>query len=153
MALQLLLAPGRNDQIGHLWRQEAPQPAHAFDFAYLVDDALFELLVESGKLLGLRPQLAGLLLHKSVGLLKLARPVAQFVQQPRVLDGNDRLGREVLHQFDLLISEWVHLVTEEREHSDCRSLTEKRHGKRGPIAGGLLVADAPYSGSASTSGM
>jgi hypothetical protein len=25
--------------------QEPPQPAHAFDFAYLVGDALFELLV------------------------------------------------------------------------------------------------------------
>ena len=45
MAFELLLAPGRNDQIGHLRRQEAPQPAHAFDFVYLVGDALFELLV------------------------------------------------------------------------------------------------------------
>ena len=46
MAFELLLAAGRNDQISHLRRQEAPQPAHAFDFAYLVGDALFELLVE-----------------------------------------------------------------------------------------------------------
>ena len=39
-------APRRDDQIGHLRRQETPQPAHALDFAYLVGDALFELLVE-----------------------------------------------------------------------------------------------------------
>ena len=32
-------------EISHLWRQKAPQPAHALDFAYLVGDALFELLV------------------------------------------------------------------------------------------------------------
>ena len=38
-------APGRHDQISHLRRQEAPQPTHALDFAYLVGDALFELLV------------------------------------------------------------------------------------------------------------
>ena len=46
MAFELLLTPGRNDQISHLRRQEAPQPAHALDFAYLVGDALFQLLVE-----------------------------------------------------------------------------------------------------------
>ena len=45
MAFELLLAPRGNDQIGHLRRQEAPQPAHALDFAHLVSDALFELLV------------------------------------------------------------------------------------------------------------
>ena len=46
MAFQLLLSPGRDDQISDLWRQETSQPAHALDFAYLVGDALFELLVE-----------------------------------------------------------------------------------------------------------
>ena len=45
MAFELLLGTGRNDQISHLRRQEAPQPAHALDFAHLVGDALFELLV------------------------------------------------------------------------------------------------------------
>jgi hypothetical protein len=39
------VAAGCNDQISHLRRQEAPQPAHALDFTYLVGDALFELLV------------------------------------------------------------------------------------------------------------
>ena len=75
MAFQLLLAAGRDDQISHLRRQEAPQPAHALDFAYLVGDALFELLVE---------------------LLNLFCSLAQFFEQPRVLDGNDGLRSKVL---------------------------------------------------------
>ena len=33
------------------------------------------------------------------------RLLAQFVEQPRVLDGDDRLGGEVLDQFDLLVGE------------------------------------------------
>jgi hypothetical protein len=45
MTFELLLASRRNDQISHLRRQEAPQPAHALDFAHLVGDTLFELLV------------------------------------------------------------------------------------------------------------
>ena len=45
MAFQLLLAPRRHNQISHLRRQEAPQPAHALDFVYLVGDAMFKLLV------------------------------------------------------------------------------------------------------------
>jgi hypothetical protein len=44
MAFELLLAPGRDDQISHLRRQEAPKSAHAFDFAYLVGDPPFEVL-------------------------------------------------------------------------------------------------------------
>ena len=42
MALELLLAAGRHNQISHLRRQEAPQPAHALDFAHLVGDALLQ---------------------------------------------------------------------------------------------------------------
>ena len=46
MAFELLLCTGRDDQVSYLWRQEASQPAHAFDFAYLVGDALFKMLVK-----------------------------------------------------------------------------------------------------------
>ena len=31
--------------------------------------------------------------------------LAQLVEQPRVLDGDDRLGGEVLHQLDLFVRE------------------------------------------------
>ena len=81
MAFELLLAPRRNDQISHLRRQEAPQPAHALDFAYLVGDALFELLVE---------------FDDFCDCASLLGSLAQFVQQSRVLDGDDGLSGEVL---------------------------------------------------------
>jgi hypothetical protein len=65
MAFELLLVSRRNYQISHLRRQEAPQPAHALDFAYLVGDALFELLVE---------------------FLHILCPLPQFIQQVYIFD-------------------------------------------------------------------
>ena len=44
--------------------------------------------------------------------------LAQLVQQPRVLDGDDRLGREVLHQLDLLVGKWPHLLAVDIEAAD-----------------------------------
>jgi hypothetical protein len=41
-----------------LWRQKAPQLAHSFDFANLVGDALFELLIELLDLFGPLPKLS-----------------------------------------------------------------------------------------------
>ena len=38
------------------------------------------------------------------------RALAQFVEQPRVLDGDDGLGGEVLHQRDLLVGERFNLL-------------------------------------------
>ena len=35
----------------------------------------------------------------------LLKQFAQLVEQPRVLDGDDGLGSEILHQFDLLFGE------------------------------------------------
>jgi hypothetical protein len=46
MAFELLLRARRDDQISDLRRQEASQPSHAFNFAYLVSDAVFKLLVQ-----------------------------------------------------------------------------------------------------------
>jgi hypothetical protein len=70
MTFELLLRPGRDDQISHLWGREVPQPAHAFDFTHLVGDALFELLVQ---------------------FLYLFCSLAQFFQKSRVLDSDNRL--------------------------------------------------------------
>jgi hypothetical protein len=80
----LLLATGGHNQISHLRRQEAPQPAHALNFAHLVGDASFELLVE---------------------LLDLFSSLAQFFQKSRVLDSDYGLRSKVCHQLNLLISE------------------------------------------------
>ena len=48
----------------------------------------------------------GLLLQR---LGQIVGALAQLVEQPRVLDGDDGLGSEVFHQLDLLVGEGPHL--------------------------------------------
>src|SRR6516225_2993076 len=48
----------------------------------------------------------------------LLQRFAQLVEQPRVLDGDYRLGREVRDQFDLLVGKWTHLGAINRDRSD-----------------------------------
>ena len=43
---------------------------------------------------------------------QIVRALAQLVEQPRVLDGDDGLSGEVLDQLDLLVSEWLHSLGE-----------------------------------------
>ena len=43
---------------------------------------------------------------------------SQFVEQPRVLDGDDGLGGEVLDQFDLLFGKRRHLLTKDCKRTD-----------------------------------
>src|SRR6202162_4189001 len=44
--------------------------------------------------------------------------VAQFVEQPRVLDGDDGLRGEVLHQFDLLVGKGPDLLAVDDDGAD-----------------------------------
>ena len=50
---------------------------------------------------------AGLLLQR---LAEIIGSLAQFVEQSRVLDGDDRLSGEVRNQLDLLVGEGKHLA-------------------------------------------
>ena len=59
--------------------------------------------------------------------------LAQLVEQPRVLDGDDRLGGEVLNQLDLLVGEWPHLLTINADRTDQLILLEHRHDEDGPM--------------------
>jgi hypothetical protein len=52
-----------HDEISYLRRQKTAQPAHAFDLADLVCDALFEFAVEPSDFLRLRFQLRGSLVQ------------------------------------------------------------------------------------------
>ena len=52
--------------------------------------------------------------HVGGGGLLLQR-LPQFVEQPRVLDGDDGLGGEVLHQRDLLVGEWPNFLAVDRD--------------------------------------
>ena len=46
---------------------------------------------------------------------KVGRALAQFVQQPRVFDGDYGLGGKILHQFDLLVGERPHFLSVDAE--------------------------------------
>src|SRR5262249_37726759 len=64
------------------------------------------------------------------GLLR--KRFTQLVKQARVLDGNDRLISEALHQINLLVGERLHLGAEDHENADRFALLEHRHGNQGP---------------------
>ena len=51
----------------------------------------------------------------------------QLVEQPRVLDGDDRLRREVLDKLDLLVGERAHLLAIDGDRADKLVLLEHRH--------------------------
>ena len=82
MTFELLFGSGRDNQIGHLRRKETSQSPHALDFADLVGDAPFELLVQ----------------------------LVELIEQPCILDGDHGLRCEILHQLDLLVGEWTDLL-------------------------------------------
>src|SRR5262249_16991700 len=107
----------------HLWRQKTPQPAHALDFVHLVGDALFELLVEFHQLLGLR--------------FYLLCSLAQFVEQPRILDCDDGLSGEVRQQLDLFIREGLNLVTVDAYDAVEFVVFDERHYNHGANATNL----------------
>src|SRR5690348_17150058 len=66
--------------------------------------------------------------HVSGGSLLLER-LAQLVQQPRVLDGDDGLSSEVLHQLHLLIGEWSNLRSIDGNNADDLIRLEYRNAK------------------------
>ena len=59
---------------------------------------------------------------------------AQLVEQPRVLDGDDGLRGEVLHQRDLLIGEWSYLLPINTDDADQNIVLQHRHVDNGSVA-------------------
>ncbi len=55
--------------------------------------------------------------HIGGGGLLLKR-FAQLAEQPGVLDGDDGLGGEILHQLDLLVGEGAHLLAVDGDRAD-----------------------------------
>ncbi len=55
--------------------------------------------------------------------------LAQLVEQPRVLDGDDGLGGEGRYEFDLLVAEGPDLSTTDRNGTDSLFLPHKRDGQ------------------------
>ena len=73
----------------------------------------------------------GLMLQR---LAQVIGTLAQLVEQPRILDGDDSLVGEVLHQRDLLIGERPHLGAVDDEGADQLVLLEHRHCQMRPTA-------------------
>ena len=63
----------------------------------------------------------------------LLQRLTQFVEQPGVLDGDNRLGGEVLQQLDLFIGERLDFDSSNRDDANDRVFPQHRHGKDGPM--------------------
>jgi hypothetical protein len=87
----------------------------------------FEHRLELARRAGDRPQdLAGrrLLLQR---LGEIVGTLAQLVEQPGVLDGDDGLGGKVLDQFDLLVGEGANLLAVDDDRADNLVSPQQRH--------------------------
>src|SRR5262249_8061374 len=69
--------------------------------------------------------------------------LAQLVEQPCVLDGDDGLGGEVFDQLDLLVGEGPHLLAVDSDDADQFVLLEHRYEKNGARTGLLDNANRP----------
>ena len=73
------------------------------------------------------PRISAVVVCCSKRLGQIAGALAQLAEQPRVLDGDDGLGGEVLQQFDLLAGERPHLLPVDAEHADQLAILEHRN--------------------------
>ena len=87
----------------------------------------------------------GLLLQR---LGEIVGALAQFVEQPRVLDGDHGLGGEVLHQLDLLVGERPDLLAVDDDGADQLVVLEHRHDEQRPRAAELDRGDGSRIASA-----
>ena len=61
-------------------------------------------------------------------LCQITSALPQFVEQPRILDGDDGLGREIRYECDLLVGEGPDLLAGQSERADQFVLFQ--HGDR-----------------------
>src|SRR5512139_2679407 len=62
---------------------------------------------------------------------QLDSSLAQFLEQSRILDGNDGLRGEVADELNLFISEWPHFLTVYADCSDQLAFLEHRYNQQG----------------------
>ena len=61
----------------------------------------------------------------------------EFVKQPRVLDGDDGLGGEILYQCNLLIGEWADFRAKKDKCTDKIIVLEHRYAEKSSAATGF----------------
>src|SRR5262245_50817528 len=128
MAFKLLFRAGRDYQIGNLRRQETAQPAHPLDLANLVNDTLFELLIE--------------LRYFQRAHLQLRRSLAQLAQKPGVLDRDHSLSGKIRDQLNLLVGKWTHLLSIDTNRANQFAFLEHWHIEKTSHAAQLRRRDA-----------
>ena len=116
MRFEDVFVAARDDQFGELRREKPLQPADPLQFAELRRDPVLQLPVPRRDLVGARPQ---------------------FAEQPRVLHRDDRLRREILYQRDLLVREWPHLLTVDRDSPEEHLVFTQRDRQNGAEAAEL----------------
>ena len=82
----------------------------------------------------------------------LLQQFAQLVEQPRILDGDDGLRGEILHQLDLLVSKREHLLAVNGDRADELVFLEHRHDEQGTNAGDFDGGDRQRDRLAGTTG-
>ena len=68
---------------------------------------------------------------------QLIRALAQLVEQARILDGDDRLRREVCHQLNLLVAKGAHLLAIDEDGANKDAFLDHRDGENGASTGKL----------------
>src|SRR5262249_5819267 len=71
----------------------------------------------------------------------LLQRLPQFIEQPRILDGDDGLGGEVRHQRYLLLGEWSDLLAVNPDKADYFRVPEHRDAKQSANAGDICGSD------------
>ena len=111
----------------------APQPAilaerHGAETGFADAGCIFQHGLEHGLQLAWRT--GNNAQHLRCGGLLLQR-LAQFVEQPRVLDSDHRLGGEILHQRGLLVGEGAQFLSIDADGADQLVVLKQRHGEQG----------------------
>src|SRR5262249_26211828 len=72
---------------------------------------------------------------------EVTRALTQFIEQPRILDGDDGLGGEILYQRNLFVGKGTNFLTIDRNGTDQLIIFEHWHHEKGASA--ARVSDGP----------
>jgi hypothetical protein len=73
--------------------------------------------------------------HVVEGDAQFGLPLADFIEQPCILDGDYRLGREVLEQSDLLVGKWPDFLAVDEDIPEESVVPAERDGENRAPAG------------------
>ena len=108
------------------------QPVHGGEIGIAQPDRQFDQGIEHA--LQIESRTADEIKHVAAGGL-LLHQFPQFMQQPRILDRDDRLIGKAGNELDLPLCERTDLVAADRERADQLVVLQQRDGKRGSDAG------------------